>query len=156
VFAKLLALFIIVPLLELAIFIALGDYLGLPTTLAIIVFTGILGAALTKSQGARALNRFRLASAEGRLPHQEVVDGLLILIAGAVLLTPGFLTDTVGFLLLVPPVRALFRSRLGNYLKSKIQIIPTGPLPGAGPPQPRSVDGTVIDVDTVPNDSPPR
>jgi UPF0716 protein FxsA len=145
---RLLALFILVPIAELAIFIALGDKIGLWRTLAIIVITGILGAALTKSQGTRALQRFRQASAEGRLPHQEVTDGLLILIAGAVLLTPGFLTDTVGFLLLVPPVRALVRGRLAAYLKSKIKIV-TPNMPGEPAPPPPPGKGKVIDVEVV-------
>ena len=152
-FLRLLALFILVPIAELAIFMVLGDEIGLGYTLAIIVITGILGAALTKSQGARALLRFRQASAEGRLPHKEVIDGLLILIAGAVLLTPGFLTDTVGFLLLVPPVRALIRGRLADYLKGKIKIVaphmPTTTPEPAPAPTPPSGPGKVIDVEVL-------
>ncbi len=144
-FAKLLALFILVPLVELYLFLVLGSRIGLGPTLIIIVFTGILGAALTKSQGARALARFRQASAEGRLPHNEVLDGLLILIAGAVLLTPGFLTDTVGFLLLVPPVRAL----LGNYLKSRIKIVPGTDPPQETAPPPPPGNGQIIDVEVI-------
>ena len=150
-FLRLLALFILVPIAELAIFIALGDKIGLWPTLAIIIITGFLGAALTKSQGARAIQRFRQASAEGRLPHREVTDGLIILVAGAVLLTPGFLTDTVGFLLLVPPVRALVRGRLAAYLKTKIRVVtpnmPTAPMdPDPAPPPGK---GKVIDVEVV-------
>lgn len=150
-FLRLLALFILVPIAELAIFIALGDKIGLPATLAIIIITAFLGAALTKSQGARALQRFRQASAEGRLPHQEVTDGLLILIAGAVLLTPGFLTDTVGFLLLVPPFRALVRGRLASYLKTKIRVVsPNVPSPPAEPAHsPPPGKGKVIDVEVM-------
>jgi UPF0716 protein FxsA len=147
-FLRLLALFILVPIAELAIFITLGDEIGLGPTLAIIIFTGFLGAALTKSQGARALQRFRQASAEGRLPHKEVTDGLLILIAGAVLLTPGFLTDTVGFLLLVPPFRALVRGRLAAYLKTKIKIV-TPNMPREPAPTPPPGKGKVIDVEVV-------
>lgn len=150
-FLRLLALFILVPIAELYLFMELGGQIGLPRTLAIIVITGILGAALTKSQGARALMRFRQASAEGRLPHKEVLDGLLILLAGAVLLTPGFLTDTVGFLLLVPPVRALIRGRLAEYLKGKIKIVtPTMQnMPVEDEPTPPPGSGKVIDVEVV-------
>ncbi len=150
-FLRLLALFILVPIAELALFMVLGDKIGLGPTLAIIIITGILGAALTKSQGAKALQRFRQASAEGRLPHKEVIDGLIILIAGAVLLTPGFLTDTVGFLLLVPPVRALIRGRLAEYLKGKIKIVtPPGMSPEPAPsPTPPPGKGKVIDVEVV-------
>lgn len=148
-FAKLLALFILVPLVELYLFLILGSRIGLGPTLIIIVFTAILGAALTKSQGARALARFRQASAEGRLPHNEVLDGLLILIAGAVLLTPGFLTDTVGFLLLVPPVRAILRTRLGTYLKSRIKIVPGTTPPQETTPAPPPGNGQIIDVEVI-------
>jgi UPF0716 protein FxsA len=153
VFAKLLLLFILIPLVELYLFLVLGGRIGVPATIGIIILTGFLGAALTKSQGARALARFRKASAEGRLPHQEVIDGLLILIAGAVLLTPGFLTDVAGFLLLVPPVRAHFRQRLATYLKSRVRIVPgAGPPPSEGAPPPPAGKGKIIDVEVVNED----
>lgn len=143
-FAKLLLLFILVPVAELYLFLTLGRHIGIGPTLGIIVLTAILGAALTRSQGARTLAKFQQATAEGRLPHREALDGILILLAGAVLLTPGFLTDTVGFLLLVPPVRALIRGWLANYLKGRIRIIePTVSPPGT---QPRREDDGFIDV----------
>ena len=148
-FARLLILFILVPIAELAIFMTLGERLGLPTTLAIIVLTGILGASLTKTQGVKAIANFQAALASGKMPHREIVDGLLILIAGAVLLTPGFLTDAIGFLLLVPPVRAVIRGALAEKLKSRI-VSPESPLnPDFEPnpePQARAVEGKVIDV----------
>lgn len=147
-FGKLLLLFILVPIAELYIFLKLGTKIGLPETLLIIIVTGILGAWLTKAQGASALRRFQQASADGRLPHKEVVDGLLILIAGAVLITPGFLTDTIGFLLLLPPIRALLRGSMADYLKSKITIIPPG-MQGDPPATPRQNDPNVIDVEVV-------
>ncbi|MDB4422769.1 FxsA family protein, partial [bacterium] len=102
---KLLLLFILVPVAELYLFLTLGEELGVKNTIAIIIITAILGAALTKSQGRRALQKFQQATAEGRMPAKEALEGLMILLAGAVLITPGFLTDTVGFLLLVQPVR---------------------------------------------------
>lgn len=148
-FLKLLVLFILVPIAELSLFMTLGAEIGLGPTLAIIILTAFIGAALTKSQGAKAMANFRQATAEGRLPHKEALDGLLILLAGAVLLTPGFLTDTVGFLLLIPPARAVIRGWLGKYLKGRIQFIgsPGSPL---SPPQPREErrddDGGFIDV----------
>ena len=150
-FVRLLLLFILVPIAELCLFMSLGSKIGLEATFAIIVLTGILGAWLTKAQGTRALTRFRQAGAEGRLPHREVLDGLLILLAGAVLLTPGFLTDTVGFLLLFPPCRALIRKQLAGYLKSHIQIVGPGgqsmrdPEPATPPPG----KGKVIDVEVL-------
>ena len=100
-FGKLLILFIAVPISELYLFMTIGKQIGLLQTLLIIALTAVLGAWLTKMQGARALARFQKATAEGRLPHEEVLDGVMILIAGVVLLTPGFLTDAVGFALLL-------------------------------------------------------
>lgn len=149
VFGKLLLLFILVPIAELYLFMTLGKELGLWPTLAIIVVTAILGAALTKSQGRRAMQKFQAATAEGRMPAKEALDGLMILLAGAVLLTPGFLTDTVGFLLLVPPVRAIVASYAGKRLKGKIKFVTPGMPPQSTQEQrPKSKldDGNVIDV----------
>ncbi|MDB4381706.1 FxsA family protein [Akkermansiaceae bacterium] len=145
-FGRLLLLFILVPIAELSLFITLGDWIGTPKTIAIIIFTAIIGAALTKSQGRLAMQKLKQATSEGRMPHNEAMDGILILIAGAVLLTPGFLTDAVGFLLLVPPVRALIRGRLAEKLKSKIQVVaPQFPQAEEKPPS-KIDDGNVIDV----------
>jgi len=122
-FPKLLLLFIIVPALELYLLISIGKQIGVPTTLCIIVLTAILGASLTRAQGQRTLLRFQQAMAAGRMPHAEIMDGLMIILAGAVLLTPGFLTDAVGFALLVPPVRAVARKMLARMLKGRIQVV---------------------------------
>ena len=158
-FGRLLLLFIIVPILELALFLKLGSKIGLEATLLVILVTAILGAWLTRSQGAQALRRFQQATAEGRLPHAEVLDGLMILLAGAVLLTPGFLTDTVGFLLLVPPFRTAVRGRLGKAFKGRVHVMGTMPptdhegeapsfsIPGRSSPSERVIDAKVIDVD---------
>lgn len=141
-FAKLLLLFILVPVAELYLFLTLGAKIGVGPTLGIIVLTAIVGAWLTRSQGARAVARFQRALAEGRLPHREAIDGILILLAGAVLLTPGFLTDAVGFLLLVPPARAVIRGRLANHLKGRIKVVTPPP---SAQPAPRR-DDDFIDV----------
>ena len=122
-FLKLLTIFILVPILELSLLLRIGSKIGIEATLAVIFLTGIIGAALTRTQGSKALVSFRNALAEGKLPHSEALNGLLILLAGAVLLTPGFLTDTAGFLLLFPPTRAFIHCRLSAYLKKRIQII---------------------------------
>jgi UPF0716 protein FxsA len=125
-FAKLLLLFITVPLLEFFLLMKIGMRIGILPTIATILITGIIGAWLTRVQGLRTLRRFQEATREGRLPHEEVMDGMMILIAGAVLLTPGFLTDALGFLLLAPPVRMAVRKRLSNYLKGRIQFVGPG------------------------------
>jgi UPF0716 protein FxsA len=95
------------------------------------------------------MRKFQQATAEGRMPAKEALEGLMILLAGAVLITPGFLTDTVGFLLLVPPVRTAVAGFLGKRLKGKIQIITPG-MPPQDPqeerPKSKLDDGNVIDV----------
>ena len=144
-FFKLLLLFILVPVAELFLFIRIGARIGLPATLGIILLTALIGAALTKSQGARALSSFREAMARGALPHREALDGLLVLLAGAGLLTPGFLTDAVGFLLLFPPAREAIRNRLAAYLKGRIQIIGP-PSVDPGPAKRDDEDSDFIDI----------
>ena len=122
-FAKLLLLFILVPVAELAIFISLGEKIGLFATLGIIILTAFIGAYLTKSQGLKALNNYQQALAQGKLPHEEVMDGLMILIAGAVLLTPGFLTDAIGFSLLIPPFRKVVKAIIKARLKGRVDVV---------------------------------
>ena len=148
-FGKLLLLFILVPLAELYLFMTLGAQLGFLNTVYIIIITAIIGAALTKSQGRIAMAKFQQATREGRMPHKEALDGLMILLAGAVLLTPGFLTDAVGFLLLVPPFRAIVRNFFAERLKGKIKVVTPGfpPQPEEEPRRPSKLDdGNVIDV----------
>jgi UPF0716 protein FxsA len=116
VFAYLLLLFILVPLIELAVLIRLYHATNLLTTLAIVILTGVLGAALARRQGFEAWQRIQSQLSQGKPPASELLDGLLILIAGVLLVTPGILTDVVGFSLLVPSVRALLRGRLARRL----------------------------------------
>jgi UPF0716 protein FxsA len=101
--------FILVPLAELAVIIAVGDVIGLLPTLLLLLGISIAGAWLAKREGLAAWRRFQLAVAEGRVPTVEVADGAMVLLAGALLLTPGFLTDVAGVLLLLPPTRAAAR-----------------------------------------------
>ncbi len=118
---KLLLLFIGVPLLELTVLVQLGQVLGFWSTLAIIVLTGIAGAALARWQGMRVLVRIQEELVAGKMPAAELLDGLLILIAGVMLLTPGFLTDVFGLLLLLPWVRHFVRVWLKMKLLRKLQ-----------------------------------
>ena len=101
--------FILVPLAELAVLIAVGDWIGLVPTLILLLAVSVVGAWLAKREGLAAWRRFQLALTEGRMPAVEVADGAMILLAGALLLTPGFLSDVIGVLLLLPPTRALAR-----------------------------------------------
>src|SRR5687768_14490985 len=103
----LVLLFIVVPIAELAVIIQVGQEIGLPWTLAILVADSILGSVLMRSQGRAAWRRFNDATGAGRVPAREVLDGALIVFGGALLLTPGFLTDILGLILLIPPTRAL-------------------------------------------------
>jgi len=106
----LILIFIGVPILEIAVFIQAGNLIGLWPTLAVVVITAVLGAALLRSQGLAAVGRARRQLDRGEIPISEVATGICLLIAGALLLTPGFVTDAIGFLLLIPPVRT-FLSR---------------------------------------------
>jgi UPF0716 protein FxsA len=108
-FLRLLLLFTVVPLVELFLLVKLGTVIGIGPTVLIVICTGVLGAWLARWQGLGVLRRVSDDLAQGRLPADALIDGLLILIAGAVLLTPGLITDALGFLLLVPQGRALVR-----------------------------------------------
>ena len=106
---RLLLLFILVPAVELILLIKLGGIIGLFPTVGIIVLTGFLGAALTRMQGLAVLRRMQQEMAAGQMPAGSIMDGVIILIAGALLLTPGFLTDIVGFSCLIPGVRSVIK-----------------------------------------------
>lgn len=108
----LMLLFIVVPLLELAVIIRVGAVLGVIETLMLLLVISVVGAWLAKREGLGVYRRFRQQISEGRVPGAEIVDGVLVICAAALLLTPGFLTDAVALLLLVPPVRASVRGWL--------------------------------------------
>ena len=103
----LIVIFIVVPLAELYVILRVADdVLGWPLTLALLVADSLLGSWLLRSQGRAVWNRFNEAMRAGRVPHSEVIDGVLIIFGGAFLITPGFLTDIIGLILLIPPTRA--------------------------------------------------
>jgi UPF0716 protein FxsA len=102
---RLLLAFVLIPFLEMYILIRIGQELGAVTAFALVIGTAIAGATLTRLEGWRTMRRIQAAMAEGLMPAEEMIDGVLIFAAGLVLITPGFLTDAVGFLLLVPPTR---------------------------------------------------
>lgn len=111
-------LFIIIPAVELVLLIEIGKHIGTLPTIGLIVATGLIGATLARIQGLAVLARLRSDVGAGRLPGDALIDGALILVAGALLVTPGVLTDAVGFLLLIPPTRA----GLKRYLKKRFQV----------------------------------
>lgn len=133
----LLAAFIGVPILEIAVFIQVGGYLGLGPTLGLVVLTAVLGAWQLRAQGLATLLRARRQIDRGALPARELFDGACLLVAGALLLTPGFVTDAAGFLLFVPPVRDFLRGRLARFIATRVEtrIVVDGEAvpPGGGP-----------------------
>lgn len=120
-FVRLLALFVLLPLAELALLIQIGQWIGLGWTLALVVATGFLGAALARRQGLRAWVAIQTELRAGRMPARELMDGLLILIGGIVLLTPGILTDLAGFALLVPATRAAVKRSLRRRFERAVE-----------------------------------
>ena len=104
-FPFLLLLFFLVPLIEIYLLIEIGGVIGVGWTIFFVVFTAVLGAFLVRAQGFATINRIRAQMNQGQLPAVELIEGLFLLIAGALLLTPGFFTDAIGFVCLTPPLR---------------------------------------------------
>jgi UPF0716 protein FxsA len=127
----LFVLFVAVPLIEIALFIQVGGWIGLWPTLLIVVLTAVLGTALVRREGARALQDLRRALEGLRDPSTPLAHGAMILFAGALLLTPGFFTDAVGFLLLVPAVRAAALRQLAA--RVRVQSFRYGAAAPGGP-----------------------
>lgn len=120
-FTKLLILFIIVPVTELYILIEVGKRIGSLTTIGIIIFTGILGAYLVKNQGFMILRKIQNDLNEGIMPGDSLIQGAIILAGGILLLTPGFVTDIVGFTFLIPISRNVVKKYLLKWLKGKVK-----------------------------------
>jgi UPF0716 protein FxsA len=151
----LVLVFIVVPIAELALLIQVGQLVGVPLTIAILIADSILGALLMRSQGRAAWRRFNVALQAGRPPAREVLDGVLVIFGGALLLTPGFISDLLGLLLLLPPTRAVVRRILVHRFADRMIASATrrappgfGRPPGpAGAARPGDVEGTAVDVD---------
>jgi UPF0716 protein FxsA len=146
----LLLAFIVVPLAELYVIIQVGQWLGVLPTIAILLADSILGSLLMRAQGRLAWMRFSEAVQAGRPPAREVLDGGLVLLGGAFLLTPGFLSDVLGLALLLPPTRALFRRLLARRLLLRMTASLTGrvgPQPRRAPRDPSDVEGSAVDLD---------
>ena len=119
---RLLLLFTPVPLVELYLLFQVARVTGAAATVALVLVTGILGAALARRQGLEVWKRIQREAAQGQVPAAGLMDAVLILVAGIMLITPGLLTDTLGFLLLVPPARAWLRARVINWLKRRATV----------------------------------
>jgi UPF0716 protein FxsA len=142
-------IFIVLPIAELYVIIQVGDAIGVWWTLALLIADSVLGSVLLRNQGRAAWRRFNETLAAGRPPAREVMDGGLVIFGGAFLITPGFITDILGVLLLFPPTRALFRRLL---LRRYARRMVVGLAGRATPREPRGrrdydVEGTAHEVD---------
>ena len=115
-------LFVVMPVVEMWLLITVGTEIGAMATIGLVLLTAVFGAKLLREQGFATLWRGQRKLEEGKLPAQEIVEGIILAVSGALLLTPGFITDAIGFAGLIPPIRALFVSRL----ISKMVVAPMG------------------------------
>jgi UPF0716 protein FxsA len=143
----LLVIFIVVPLAELFVILKVADAIGAPLTILLLAVDSIVGSLLLKSQGRAVWRRFNEALAGGRIPHREVLDGAMVIFGGAFLITPGFITDVVGILLLLPPTRALMRRLLIRALGGRVAIGVAGAATRRRPGRAFDVEGTATEVD---------
>jgi UPF0716 protein FxsA len=118
----LVAIFIVVPLAELYVILKVGDAIGAVWTILLLAADSVLGSLLLRAQGRSVWRRFNDALGAGRMPHREVMDGVLVIFGGAFLITPGFLTDIVGLILLIPPTRAVVRRMLVRRLGRRVEV----------------------------------
>ena len=145
----LVILFIVVPIAELAVLFQVGQLIGVWWTILLLIADALLGSWLLKTQSRAAWRRFNEALENGRVPHREVVDGVLVIFGGVLLLTPGFITDVFGLLFLFPPTRVLLRGLLVR--RGALKLV--GAMPGTGTPpngrfrHPDDVESTAVDID---------
>lgn len=147
-------LFVVVPLAEIAVFIVIGDIIGIPATIALVIVTALIGTMLLRMQGLSALQRTQSAIQEGRIPVDSVIDGVCLLVAGAFLLTPGIITDTVGFLLFIPQFRRwLAQAMFHRIIKSSNIEFSEFRQEFGEPPhhqrEPNHGSGPIIDVEPI-------
>jgi UPF0716 protein FxsA len=142
----LLAVFILVPLAELYVILKVGDAIGALWTIALLAADSVLGTVLLRTQGRTVWRRFNEALSAGRMPHREVMDGVLVIFGGAFLITPGFLTDIAGLILLIPPSRAVVRRLVARRLGRRVAV----GVVGGRPSQPFDVEGTATEHDAPP------
>jgi UPF0716 protein FxsA len=139
----LVAIFIVVPLAELYVILKVGDAIGAVPTILLLAADSVIGSLLLRAQGRVVWRRFNEALAVGRMPHREVMDGVLVIFGGAFLITPGFLTDIVGIVLLIPPTRTIVRRIVVRRLGRRATIHVSRGRPG-------DVEGTASEYDAPP------
>lgn len=144
----LLLIFIVVPIAELYVIYLVGDAIGILPTLALLAIDSVLGSILLKSQGRAVWRRFQAAMSEGRMPHREVQDGVMVIFGGAFLITPGFISDVLGVLLLLPPTRAVIRRLAMRGIGRRFAVTVAGAgSRRRGPPRDYDVEGTASDAE---------
>ncbi|QMU55631.1 MAG: membrane protein FxsA [Candidatus Mycalebacterium zealandia] len=126
-FSKIIPIFVVVPLIELAILIKLGSVIGTWETVWIVVATAVVGASLARRQGISVLMSIMNDLSGGRKPSETLLDGVMVLVGGALLLTPGLLTDLAGFALLIPQTRAIIKKSVQKRIERKLNIIDISP-----------------------------
>jgi UPF0716 protein FxsA len=143
VFKYLFLAFTVIPLVELYLLLLIGRHVGALPTVMLVLVTGLIGALLARKEGLRVVRRWQQSLARGRMPEEGILGGLLVLVGGVLLVTPGVLTDVVGFLLLLPPSRRWIARRVRRVLERRIAdgtvrvtTFQSGPFPGGpfGPP----------------------
>jgi UPF0716 protein FxsA len=144
----LLVVFILVPLAELYVILQVGDAIGAPLTILLLAADSVLGSVLLRSQGRAVWRRFNETLAAGAMPHREVLDGVFVIFGGAFLITPGFITDVVGVLLLLPPTRALIRRLVMRRLQQRIVVGFSGPRARRRRPLSDDLEGSATEYDT--------
>lgn len=145
---RLFLLFLLVPLIEIALFVQIGGAIGLPTTLAIVILTAIAGTYLVRSQGLAVLSQLQGRLSEMKDPTEPLAHGAMILFSGALLLTPGFFTDVVGLSFMIPAVRrTVFRFVRDRMTVQTFTYGDAAPHPHAPPPEPNVIDGEFEEVD---------
>ena len=122
-FFKLFLLFTIIPVIELSILIKIGTLIGTLNTVMFVIFTAMAGAYLVRMEGLGVIYRFQQNMQEGRFPAEEILDGAMILVAGALLVTPGVATDIIGFLLVFPSSRRMIKISLRRYIERRIRTV---------------------------------
>ena len=136
----LIFLFIVMPIVEIYVIIQVGQAIGALWTIALLIADSLIGARLLRWQGRTAWLRFQEAIAAGRMPHNEVIDGVMIVVGGTLLLTPGFITDIFGLLLLLPPTRAVLRRTVVRSIRRRGAVtrvvFRAAPRRGTYPPPP--------------------
>lgn len=150
------ALFIIVPLLEILAFIEVGSLIGALPTLGLTVMTAVVGAVIVRQQGLRIVGEARRRLADNQLPLTSAMHGGFLVLAGILLLTPGFVTDVVGFLLLVTPFRLFVAKRAWSWLKGRAEVrMETDHARRQPPRQPTVIEGEAVEIEVSTPSKPP-